>query len=68
MADMNPLINEYISMTDEKVIEEIQSGNHIALNYMMTKYHELVSMKASKFFMVGAERDDIIQEGLIRTI
>jgi RNA polymerase sporulation-specific sigma factor len=52
-------------MTDEKIIEEIQSGDNMALNYIMDKYNDLVNMKASKFFMVGAERDDIIQEGLI---
>ena len=31
----------------------------------MNKYNDLVNMKASKFFMAGAERDDMIQEGLI---
>jgi RNA polymerase sporulation-specific sigma factor len=52
-------------MTDEKIIEVIQSGDNTALNYIMDKYNDLVNMKASKFFMAGAERDDIIQEGLI---
>ncbi len=52
-------------MTDEKVIEVIQSGDNMALNYLMNKYNDLVNMKASKFFMAGAERDDIIQEGMI---
>jgi len=37
----------------------------MALNYMMNKYNDLVNMKASKFFMVGSERDDIVQEGMI---
>lgn len=69
MTEMNSLSNsEYMNMPDEKVIEVIQSGDHTALNYMMSKYHDLVNMKASKFFMAGAERDDIVQEGLIRTI
>lgn len=65
MTQINPLGNEYMNMTDEKIVEVIQSGDHIALNYMMDKYHDLVNVKASKFFMVGAEKDDIIQEGLI---
>lgn len=56
---------QYGSMPDEQVIKEIQSGDNMALNYLMDKYHDLVNMKASKFFMVGAERDDMIQEGLI---
>lgn len=57
--------NSYKEMPDEKVIEVIQSGDNMALNYLMNKYNDLVNMKASKFFMAGAERDDIIQEGLI---
>lgn len=68
MTYISPLRNEYIDMTDEKIIEVIQSGDNVALNYMMKKYHDLVNMKASKFFMAGAERDDIVQEGLIRII
>lgn len=65
MAEINPLNEQYINMPDEKVIEVIQSGDNTALNYMMNKYNDLVNMKASKFFIVGAEKEDIIQEGLI---
>lgn len=65
MAEINPINEQYINMPDEKVIEVIQSGDNMALNYMMNKYNDLVNMKASKFFMAGAERDDIVQEGLI---
>lgn len=61
----NQLEIQYGNMPDEKVIQEIQSGDNIALNYLMNKYNDLVNMKASKFFMAGAEREDIIQEGLI---
>ncbi len=64
---MIPISHEvqYGNMPDEQVIKEIQSGDNMALNYLMNKYNDLVNMKASKFFMVGAERDDMIQEGLI---
>ncbi len=65
MAGINQLNEQYINMPDEKIIEVIQSGDNLALNYMMNKYNDLVNMKASKFFMAGAEREDIIQEGLI---
>lgn len=68
MVQINQLKHEnnpYFNMPDEKVIEEIQSGDNIALNYLMSKYNDLVNMKASKFFMVGAEKDDVIQEGMI---
>lgn len=59
------LINEYNNMTDEGVIARIKNGDNQALNYIMDKYSELVNMKASKYFIVGAERGDIVQEGLI---
>ena len=59
------LVNEYSKMTDENVIAQIKQGDKNALNYIMDKYSELVNMKASKFFIVGAERGDIVQEGLI---
>lgn len=65
MTEIDTLNNPYINMPDEKVIEVIQSGDNVALNYLMNKYNDLVNIKASKFFMVGAERDDIVQEGLI---
>lgn len=59
------LINEYNNMTDEGIIAKIKNGDNAALDYIMNKYSELVNMKASKFFIVGAERGDIVQEGLI---
>lgn len=65
MMQVNQLEIQYGNMPDEKVIQEIQSGDNVALNYLMNKYNDLVNMKASKFFMAGAEREDVIQEGLI---
>lgn len=65
MAQIIPINEQYINMPDEKIIEVIQSGDNMALNYMMNKYNDLVNMKASKFFMAGAEKEDVIQEGLI---
>jgi RNA polymerase sporulation-specific sigma factor len=65
MTQLYQFGNQYTSMTDEKIIEVIQSGDNMALNYIMNKYNDLVNMKASKFFMAGAERDDIVQEGFI---
>lgn len=65
MAEINQINEQYVNMPDEKVVEIIQSGDNAALNYMMNKYNDLVNIKASKFFMAGSERDDIVQEGLI---
>lgn len=42
-----------------------KNGNKDALEYLFAKYKELVNMKVSKYFIVGAEREDIVQEGMI---
>lgn len=55
----------YNKMTDEKLLELVQLGDNSALNFIMNKYNSIVNMKASKFFAVGVEKEDIIQEGLI---
>ena len=56
--------NNYTQMTDEKLIENIKKDDKTALNCLMERYNEVVNMKANKFFMIGAERDDMIQEGM----
>ncbi len=58
-------VDKFEGMTDEQIIVEIQKGDKQALSYLMNKYKELVNIKVSKYFMVGAEREDIVQEGLI---
>ncbi len=65
MAIQNDVMANYKNMTDEGIVAEIKMGDNNALNYIMNKYSELVNMKASKFFIVGAEKGDIVQEGLI---
>ncbi len=57
--------NEYTQMTDEKLIENIKNDDNSALNCLIKRYNEVVNMKANKFFMIGAEKEDMIQEGLI---
>ncbi len=68
MADMNlwQYTNEnYSKLSDEEVIKLIKSGDKNALDYIMHKYKEVVNIKVSKYFIIGAEKEDIVQEGLI---
>lgn len=60
-------INEeqYKQMTDEKLIENIKKDDQTALNCLIERYNDVVNMKANKFYMVGAEREDMVQEGMI---
>ena len=57
--------NNYTRMTDEKLIENVKQEDQTALNCLIERYNDLVTMKANKFFMVGAEKEDMIQEGMI---
>ena len=57
--------NQYEEMTDEKLIENIEKNDNNALECLIKRYDDVVNMKANKFFMIGAERDDMIQEGMI---
>lgn len=59
--DTNKMQNEL----DNNYIHEIKKGNVDALNKIMEKYKAYVYLKAKPFFMVGAEKEDIIQEGMI---
>lgn len=56
---------DYDNIKDEDLIEIIKSGDKQAFEYLLNKYKELVNAKVSKYFIIGAERDDIVQEGLI---
>ncbi len=59
------MFSNYQQMSDEKLIEDIEANDQNALNCLIKRYNEIVYMKANKFFMVGAEKEDMIQEGMI---
>lgn len=52
-------------MDDEKIIAMVNEGNSDALDYLIDKYKNLVKGKAKTYFLVGGDREDIIQEGMI---
>ena len=51
--------------TDEELAEIAKNGDKDALEYLLKRYKDLVDMKVSKYFIIGAEKEDIIQEGMI---
>lgn len=55
----------YEDMEDEDIVEEAKIGNPQALEYLITKYKNFVRIKARAYFLVGADKEDIIQEGMI---
>ncbi len=56
---------KFVGISDEDIIELIKNKDNEALEYLIAKYHDLVVGKVSKYFIIGAEEEDIIQEGLI---
>ncbi|QIA28349.1 RNA polymerase sporulation sigma factor SigH [Thermaerobacter sp. PB12/4term] len=52
-------------MEDEEIVEIARQGNPEALEYLIGKYKNFVRSKARSYFLVGADREDIIQEGMI---
>ena len=62
---INKYTENYSNIKDEDLIRKIKSGDNNALDYLLKKYQEVVNMKVSRYFIIGAEKEDIIQEGLI---
>jgi RNA polymerase sporulation-specific sigma factor len=50
---------------DEQVVELAKEGDTTALEYLINKYKNFVRAKARSYFLIGADREDIIQEGMI---
>ncbi|HIT73646.1 RNA polymerase factor sigma-70 [Tyzzerella sp. An114] len=59
------VFNKYINMHDEDVIDLIKSGDTDAQEYIFGKYKNVVKMKSRAYFLIGADSEDIIQEGMI---
>jgi RNA polymerase sporulation-specific sigma factor len=57
--------SEYEEMLDEEIVERARDGCHYALEFLINKYKNFVRAKARSYFLVGADREDIIQEGMI---
>mgnify|MGYP004592624293 FL=1 len=57
--------SKYTNMSDEELLEAIKQDDKEALDFLICKYQDLVNSKVNKYFIIGAEKEDIIQEGLI---
>ena len=49
----------------KRLLVRIHEGSTDALDFLITKYKSFVKMKARSYFMMGGDREDIIQEGMI---
>ncbi|WP_018754010.1 MULTISPECIES: RNA polymerase sporulation sigma factor SigH [Paenibacillus] len=56
---------DYEIQNDEDIVEAVRQGDSEALEYLINKYRSFVRAKARSYFLIGADREDIIQEGMI---
>src|SRR3972149_1810342 len=52
-------------MPDEDLVRSAKNGDSLAADFLIGKYRNFVRVKAKAYFLIGADREDIIQEGMI---
>lgn len=62
-ASMNT--SSFEERLDEEVVIEAQISNVRAQEYLINKYKNFVKAKAKSYFLIGADKEDIYQEGMI---
>jgi RNA polymerase sporulation-specific sigma factor len=58
-------IQNHDEQSDENLVEAVRNGDNEALEYLIHKYRNFVRAKARSYFLIGADREDIVQEGMI---
>ena len=57
--------NNYNILTDEEMVKMAQEGSVTAEEFLIKKYKDLVKIKSSTYFIIGGDKEDVIQEGMI---
>lgn len=57
--------NRFEGLTDEQIVRIGQAGDDEAVEYLLEKYKYFVRSKARGYFLIGADHEDIVQEGMI---
>ena len=63
--DLTYSTRQFVDMADEDVVLLCREGNSIAVEYLLNKYKNFVRSKARSYFLIGADHEDIVQEGMI---
>jgi RNA polymerase sporulation-specific sigma factor len=59
------IVELYDEMLDETIVDAARQGDDNAQEFLINKYKNFVRAKARSYFLIGADREDIIQEGMI---
>lgn len=65
MENRGSNLNVFEGKLDEEVVVEAKTGNTRAQEYLINKYENFVKAKAKSYFLIGADKEDIYQEGMI---
>jgi RNA polymerase sporulation-specific sigma factor len=65
MTQPVPEVLDYHERVDEDLVATAKSGDNLAMEFLLNKYKNFVRIKAKSYFLIGADREDIIQEGMI---
>lgn len=65
MSNLNMDSSQLNQIADEQLLAQIKTGDGIALDQLINKYKNFVRAKAKTYFLVGADKEDIVQEGMI---
>lgn len=57
--------NPYSRLKDEELVQLARNGDTGAVEFLLNKYKPFVRAKARTYFLIGADREDIVQEGMI---
>ena len=57
--------SRYSELTDEEAVRLCHEGDSLAEEYLLNKYKNFVRSKARSYFLIGADHEDIVQEGMI---
>ena len=57
--------NNYNILTDEELVKMAQEGSATAEEFLISKYKELAKRKSSAYFIIGGDKEDVVQEGMI---
>lgn len=58
-------MQDFAQISDEELIVRLRDGEERITDYIMDKYKNLVRSKAGSMYILGGDRDDLIQEGMI---
>ena len=63
--DPIPFTDIFGSLTDEEIVALCHQGDNTAEEFLLNKYKNFVRSKARSYFLIGADHEDIVQEGMI---